>query len=102
MLAIEWEQRYEDNWREGDEEVANAYWFCVETLRVTIAAHLTPETKVRYIYANQWRTGVLLTRPNKDNSCWQVRRNGFGGWVDQVQQGIGTMRICVETREKDK
>jgi hypothetical protein len=83
LLATKWD-------KEGCDELA-------EELRLVTAKYLMPEFKVRYVYANDWKTGVVLTRPTKDNPCWQVRRNGYGGWVDQVQPGTDTIRIYVET-----
>jgi hypothetical protein len=66
-----------------------------EELRTVLAGHLRPGLKVRYYYASEWRIGVLLTRPGKDNPCWQIQRNGFGGWVDQVRPGPNTIRVYI-------
>jgi hypothetical protein len=64
-----------------------------EDIRSVVVMYLEPELKVRYVYANEWRTGTLLTRPNRDNPCWQIQRSGFGGWVDQVLPSPNTIRI---------
>ena len=72
------------------------YRNAAEDLRATVIDYLEPGSKVRYHYANEWRTGSLLTRPNKDNPCYQIQRNGFGGWVDQVQPGPDNIRVYVE------
>jgi hypothetical protein len=67
-----------------------------EDLRTVIAEYFTPGLHVRYHYAAEWKTGVLLTRPSKDRPYWQVQRSGFGGYVDQVMPGPDTIRIYVD------
>lgn len=70
-------------------------------LRTAIAGYLMPGLFVRYHYAAEWRTGVLLTRPSKDRPYWQIQRSGFGGYVDQVTPGPDTIRIYVDPMKEE-
>ena len=70
-----------------------------EDLRLVVAAYLEPGLKVKYVYASEWRTGTLLTRPRESNPCWQIKRSGYGGYVDQVAPGPNTIRINVDKEE---
>jgi hypothetical protein len=90
-LAEEWSQAA--NTHEHNELLARTYHDVAEDLRTAIAAYFEPELRVTYIYANTWRHGTLLTRPNKNNGHWQVQRDGFGGQVDQVVPGPNTIRV---------
>jgi len=68
--------------------LARAYWTNAKELRATLVPYFRSELRVRYYYANEWRTGALLLPPKEDNPCWQVQRDGFGGWVDHVDPDL--------------